>query len=348
MKAKLILQDGTIFEGKAFGYLKDSVGEVVFNTSMTGYGEVLTDPSYYGQIVTMTYPLIGNYGINLEDVESTGVHVKGFIVREKSDDPNNFRCEMDLDTYLKQNKVIGLEGIDTRALTKILRNNGTMRGIITLEKASLEEVKSKLDKFSNTEAVRTVTRREIEHIKGTGKKVAVMDFGVKQNILRSFAARGCDITVFPAQTKPQEVLDINPDLIFLSNGPGDPEDLSDVIENIKELVGKKPIVGICLGHQLLALALGGQTDKLKFGHRGGNHPVKDLEEGRVFITSQNHGYYVSQVPENMEVTHINLNDNTVEGMRHKELSIYSVQYHPEACSGPKDNDYIFDKFLELV
>lgn len=348
MKAKLILQDGTIFEGKAFGYLKDSVGEVVFNTSMTGYGEVLTDPSYYGQIVTMTYPLIGNYGINLEDVESTGVHVKGFIVREKSDDPNNFRCEMDLDTYLKQNKVIGLEGIDTRALTKILRNNGTMRGIITLEKASLEEVKSKLDKFSNTESVRTVTRREIEHIKGTGKKVAVMDFGVKQNILRSFAARGCDITVFPAQTKPQEVLDINPDLIFLSNGPGDPEDLSDVIENIKELVGKKPIVGICLGHQLLALALGGQTDKLKFGHRGGNHPVKDLEEGRVFITSQNHGYYVSQVPENMEVTHINLNDNTVEGMRHKELSIYSVQYHPEACPGPKDNDYIFDKFLELV
>lgn len=348
MKAKLILQDGTIFEGKAFGYLKDSVGEVVFNTSMTGYGEVLTDPSYYGQIVTMTYPLIGNYGINLEDVESTGVHVKGFIVREKSDDPNNFRCEMDLDTYLKQNKVIGLEGIDTRALTKILRNNGTMRGIITLEKASLEEVKSKLDKFSNTEAVRTVTRREIEHIKGTGKKVAVMDFGVKQNILRSFAARGCDITVFPAKTKPQEVLDINPDLIFLSNGPGDPEDLSDVIENIKELVGKKPIVGICLGHQLLALALGGQTDKLKFGHRGGNHPVKDLEEGRVFITSQNHGYYVSQVPENMEVTHINLNDNTVEGMRHKKLSIYSVQYHPEACPGPKDNDYIFDKFLELV
>lgn len=348
MKAKLILQDGTIFEGKAFGYLKESVGEVVFNTSMTGYGEVLTDPSYYGQIVTMTYPLIGNYGINLEDVESTGVHVKGFIVREKSDDPNNFRCEMDLDTYLKQNKVIGLEGIDTRALTKILRNNGTMRGIITLEKASLEEVKSKLDKFSNTEAVRTVTRREIEHIKGTGKKVAVMDFGVKQNILRSFAARGCDITVFPAQTNPQEVLEINPDLIFLSNGPGDPEDLSDVIENIKELVGKKPIVGICLGHQLLALALGGQTDKLKFGHRGGNHPVKDLEEGRVFITSQNHGYYVSQVPENMEVTHINLNDNTVEGMRHKELSIYSVQYHPEACPGPKDNDYIFDKFLELV
>ena len=348
MKGRLILEDGTIFEGKAFGYLKDSVGEVVFNTSMTGYGEVLTDPSYYGQIVTMTYPLIGNYGINLEDVESSGVHVKGFIVREKSDTPNNFRCEMDLDTYLKQNKVIGLEGIDTRALTKILRNNGTMRGIITLENYSLEDVKSKLESFSNTQAVKTVTRKEIEHIKGNGPKVAVMDFGVKQNILRSFASRGCDVVVFPALTKPNEILQINPDLIFLSNGPGDPEDLEEVIQNIKELVGKKPIVGICLGHQLLALALGGKTGKLKFGHRGGNHPVKDLEEGKVFITSQNHGYYVSQMPENMEVTHINLNDNTVEGMRHKDLSIYSVQYHPEACPGPKDSDYVFDKFLELI
>jgi carbamoyl-phosphate synthase small subunit len=348
MKGKLILQDGTIFEGNAFGYLKDSIGEVVFNTSMIGYGEVLTDPSYYGQIVTMTYPLIGNYGINLEDVESKGVHVKGFIVREKSDNPNNFRCEMDLDTYLKQNKVIGLEGIDTRALTKILRNNGTMKGIITLENASLEDVKDKLDSFSNTTAVKTVTREEVEHIKGEGSKVAVMDFGVKQNILRSFANRGCDITVFPANTKPKEVLSINPDLIFLSNGPGDPEDLEDVIENIKELVGKKPIVGICLGHQLLALALGGQTSKLKFGHRGGNHPVKDLEQNKVFITSQNHGYYVSQMPENMKITHVNLNDNTVEGMKHIKLPIYSVQYHPEACPGPQDNDYIFDKFLELV
>ena len=310
MKGKLILEDGTIFEGKAFGYLGDSIGEVVFNTSMTGYQEVLTDPSYYGQIVTMTYPLVGNYGINLEDMESNKSHVKGFIVREKSNDPNNFRCEMDLDTYLKQNKVIGLEGIDTRALTKILRNNGTMKGIITLENASLEDVKS--------------------------------------NILRSFVKRDCDITVFPATTKPEEILGINPDLIFLSNGPGDPEDLEDVIENIRELIGKKPIVGICLGHQLLALTLGGKTSKLKFGHRGGNHPVKDLEENKIFITSQNHGYYVSEMPENMEVTHINLNDNTVEGMRHKELPIYSVQYHPEACPGPKDNDYIFDKFLELV
>nr|WP_312984945.1 glutamine-hydrolyzing carbamoyl-phosphate synthase small subunit [Clostridioides sp.] len=348
MKGKLILQDGTVFEGKAFGYLKDSVGEVVFNTSMTGYGEVLTDPSYYGQIVTMTYPLIGNYGINLESVESSGVHVKGFIVREKCDFPNNFRCEMDIETYLKQNKVIGLEGIDTRALTKILRKNGSMKGIITLEHNGLEDVEHKLEQFSNTEAVKTVTRKEVEYIKGNGKKVAIMDYGVKRNIIRSFKRRDCDITVLPASTTAKEVLDLDPDLIFLSNGPGDPEDLVSVIDNIKELIGKKPIAGICLGHQLLALALGGQTSKLKFGHRGGNHPVKDLEEGKVFITSQNHGYYVSDVPKQVKVTQINLNDNTVEGMRHEELPIYSVQYHPEACPGPKDNDYIFDKFLELI
>lgn len=348
MKGKLILQDGTVFEGKAFGYLKDSVGEVVFNTSMTGYGEVLTDPSYYGQIVTMTYPLIGNYGINLELVESSGVHVKGFIVREKCDFPNNFRCEMDIETYLKQNKVIGLEGIDTRALTKILRKNGSMKGIITLEHNELEDVEHKLEQFSNTEAVNTVTRKEVEYIKGNGKKVAIMDYGVKKNIIRSFKRRDCDITVLPASTTAKEVLDLDPDLIFLSNGPGDPEDLVSVIDNIKDLIGKKPIAGICLGHQLLALALGGQTSKLKFGHRGGNHPVKDLEEGKVFITSQNHGYYVSDVPKQVKVTQINLNDNTVEGMRHEELPIYSVQYHPEACPGPKDNDYIFDKFLDLI
>ena len=349
MKARLILENGMIFEGNAFGYLKDSVGEVVFTTGMTGYQEVLTDPSYYGQIVTMTYPLIGNYGINLEDNESNSPKVRGFIVREKCSFPNNFRCEMSLDVYLKQNKIIGLEGIDTRALTKILRNNGTMKGIITIDNnAKIDNVNDKLQAFDNTQAVLTVSRKEIEYVKGNGPKVAIMDYGVKQNIIDNFASRGCDITIFPALTSPEEVLAIDPDLIFLSNGPGDPDDLEEIVNNVKQMVGKKPVVGICLGHQILGKVFGGKTSKLKFGHRGGNHPVKDLEEDRVFITAQNHGYYVSEVPECMKVTQINLNDNTVEGMRHKELPIYSVQYHPEACPGPKDSTYVFDKFLELL
>ena len=319
MKARLILEDGTVFNGKAFGYLEESVGEVVFNTSMTGYGEVLTDPSYYGQIVTMTYPLIGNYGINLEDVQSKNVCVKGFIVREKSDTPNNFR------------------------------NEGTMRGIITIdENATLESVQPKLDKFDNTYAVYDVSRKEKEYYQGSGAKVAVMDYGVKQNIIDNFVQRGCDVTVYPATTTAEEVLNDDPDLIFLSNGPGDPDDLDEIVENVKKMIGKKPIVGICLGHQILARTFGGKTGKLKFGHRGGNHPVKDFEENKVFITAQNHGYYVCEVPECMEVTQINLNDNTVEGMRHQELPIYSVQYHPEACPGPKDSEYVFDKFLEVL
>ncbi|MDT8718937.1 glutamine-hydrolyzing carbamoyl-phosphate synthase small subunit [Clostridium sp. 19966] len=347
MKASLILENGMVFEGRAFGYLEEAVGEVVFNTGMTGYQEVLTDPSYYGQIVTMTYPLVGNYGVNLEDGESEAPKVKGFIVREACDYPNNFRCEMKLNDYLKNHKIVGLEGIDTRALTKILRNNGTMKGIITLETLSEDYVKNKLDSFTNKEAVKSVTTKESYTIQGKGKHVAIMDFGIKENIIRSFKARGCKLTVFPATAKAEEVLKVNPDTIFLSNGPGDPEDLPEAIENIKKLIGKKPIVGICLGHQLLALALGGKTSKLKFGHRGWNHPVKDLEENRVYITSHNHGYYVSQVPEEVEVTHVSMNDNTVEGMRHKTLPIFSVQFHPEACPGPKDVDKIFDKFLAV-
>ncbi|EGT3605722.1 glutamine-hydrolyzing carbamoyl-phosphate synthase small subunit [Clostridium perfringens] len=348
MKAKLILENGVVFEGKAFGYLKECVGEVVFNTGMTGYQEVLTDPSYYGQIVTMTYPLIGNYGINLEDLESKEPKVRGFIVREKCQYPNNFRCELELETYLAQNKILGLDGIDTRALTKILRNNGTMKGIIVLDNSNLEDVKDKLEDFSNRDAVSIVSTNKKYEISGEGKNVAIIDFGIKQNIIRNFVKRGCNVTVFPYDFKAEEVLDINPDLVFLSNGPGDPEDMGEAVNEIKKIVGKKPIVGICLGHQLLALTLGGETKKLKFGHRGCNHPVKDLINNRVHITSQNHGYYVATLPENMEITHVSMNDGTVEGMKHKELPIFSVQFHPEACPGPKDSEYIFDEFMKYA
>lgn len=348
MKAKLILENGVVFEGKAFGYLKECVGEVVFNTGMTGYQEVLTDPSYYGQIVTMTYPLIGNYGINLEDLESKEPKVRGFIVREKCQYPNNFRCELELETYLAQNKILGLDGIDTRALTKILRNNGTMKGIIVLDNSNLEDVKDKLEDFSNRDAVSIVSTNKKYEISGEGKNVAIIDFGIKQNIIRNFVKRGCNVTVFPYDFKAEEVLDINPDLVFLSNGPGDPEDMGEAVNEIKKIVGKKPIVGICLGHQLLALTLGGETKKLKFGHRGCNHPVKDLINNRVHITSQNHGYYVATLPEDMEITHISMNDGTVEGMKHKELPIFSVQFHPEACPGPKDSEYIFDEFMKYA
>ncbi|SFC68796.1 glutamine-hydrolyzing carbamoyl-phosphate synthase small subunit [Clostridium uliginosum] len=348
MKANLILENGMVFEGKAFGYLKESVGEVVFTTGMTGYQEVLTDPSYYGQIVTMTYPLIGNYGINLEDMESDSIKVSGFIVREKCDLPSNFRCELELEDFLKQGKVIGLEGIDTRALTKVLRNSGTMRGIIALEDVDDEHVKEKIEGFSTKEAVKTVSTKTVYTIEGTGKHVAIMDFGIKNNIIRNFKKRNCKLTVFPATATAEEILSVNPDLVFLSNGPGDPEDLDFAIENIKKLVGKKPIVGICLGHQLLGLALGGKTAKLKFGHRGCNHPVKDLEANIVHITSQNHGYVVETLPDDIEVTHVNINDGTVEGMKHKTLPIYSVQFHPEASAGPKDSEYVFDKFLEYA
>ena len=348
MNAKLILENGMVFEGNAFGYLSDSVGEVVFTTGMTGYQEVLTDPSYYGQIVTMTYPLIGNYGVNLEDVESNSPKVRGFIVREKCSFPSNFRCEMDLDNYLKQNKIVGLEGIDTRALTKVLRNNGTMKGIIVVDEIGEKDVNDRITAYTNKEAVKNVTTDKVYTIEGNGKHVAVMDFGIKTNILRCFKKRGCKLTVFPANAKAEDILAINPDLVFLSNGPGDPQDVPEAIENIKKLIGKKPIVGICLGHQLLTLALGGTTTKLKFGHRGCNHPVKDLEANKVAITSQNHGYVVETLPEEVVATHININDGTIEGMKHKTLPIFSVQFHPEASAGPHDSEYIFDKFMEYA
>ncbi len=348
MKAKLILENGMAFEGKAFGYLKESVGELVFNTGMTGYQELLTDPSYYGQIVVMTYPLMGNYGINLEDLESDGVKVRGFVIKEDAKLPNNFRCELTLDGYLNQHKVMGFKGVDTRHLTKIIRENGSMRAIITTEDLTQKELKEKFNSFCNKNAVATVSCEEKYHIPGEGKKIGVLDFGVKRNILRSFEARRCDITVFPFGTTAEEILDHDLDAIFLSNGPGDPADLTETIEEIKKMVGKLPIIGICLGHQLLAWALGGSTAKLKYGHRGCNHPVKDLTKNKIFITSQNHGYVIDKMPECMEVTHVNLNDNSIEGMMSKDLKILCVQYHPEAWPGPKDSGYIFDDFLELI
>lgn len=348
MKAKLILENGSIFKGEAFGYLQDTVGEVVFNTGMTGYQEILTDPSYYGQIVTMTYPLIGNYGINLEDMESKSPKVKGFIVRENCSKSSNFRSELELEDYLKLNKIIGLCGIDTRSLTKMIRNKGTMKGIITTKDVDFDNVKDEIHDFSNKEAVSHVTTKENYLIDGTGKHIAVIDYGIKNGIIKNFTDRGCKVTVFKENIKAEEVLKVNPDLIFLSNGPGDPCDLGSEIENIKKLIGKKPIVGICLGHQLLALALGGSTAKLKFGHRGCNHPVKDLKHNRVHITSQNHGYYVNKLPDDFEITHVSLNDGTIEGMRHKKLPIFSIQFHPEACPGPSDNNYIFDEFLKYA
>lgn len=344
MKAKLILENGHVFQGEAFGYLEDSVGEVVFNTGMTGYQEILTDPSYYGQIVTMTYPLIGNYGINLSDMESDTPKVKGFIVRESCSYSSNFRAELELSDYLKINKIVGLSGIDTRALTKMLRTNGTMKGIITVKNVNFSNVKDTIKCFSNQNAVHEVSTNE-KYTLGKGEKhVAILDFGIKKSIIEQFLNIGYRATIFPSVYKAEDILKENPDLIFLSNGPGDPCDLKWEIENIKKLIGKKPITGICLGHQILALALGGSTAKLKFGHRGCNHPVRDINSHKVYITSQNHGYYVDKLPQEMEVTHISLNDGTIEGMKHKKLPIFSVQFHPEACPGPADNNYIFDEF----
>nr|WP_312575924.1 glutamine-hydrolyzing carbamoyl-phosphate synthase small subunit [Sedimentibacter sp.] len=349
MKGKILLENGMTFEGECFGKISDTVGEVVFNTGMTGYQEILTDPSYYGQIVTMTYPLVGNYGINLDDSQSDSPKVKGFIVREKSNEPNNFRCEMDLDSYFKQNNIMGIEGIDTRQLTKIIRNSGTMKGILTTNEISKEAMAMYFDSFDNTHAVDAVTTKKISTIGNGDMHIGVMDFGIKDNIIKSFLSKGCKITIFPAKTKASELLKYNVDGIFLSNGPGDPSDLHDVIENIKILIYEKPVSGICLGLQLIALALGAETTKMKFGHRGCNHAVKNLITGKVTITSQNHGYMIKEdtLTSDMEITHVNINDGTIEGVRHKKLPVVGVQYHPEAYPGPHDSKAIFDDFINL-
>ncbi len=349
MKGLLILENGIIFEGKCFGNIEDTVGEVVFNTGMTGYQEILTDPSYYGQIVTMTYPLIGNYGVNLEDCQSDSPKVKGFVVREKCNIPSNWRCEMNLNSYLKENGIIGIEGIDTRELTKIIRDKGTMKGIITTKDISLNNSNIIMNSFCNINVVKQVTCKEPKIYEGTGMHIGVLDFGTKDNILKSFIKRGCKLTVFPAFTSYEEILKHDLDGIFLSNGPGDPKDLKEVIKTVEKLINVKPITGICLGHQLISLALGADTEKMKFGHRGCNHPVKNIRTGKVTITSQNHGYVVknSTLNEDIEVTHINMNDGTIEGIKHKKIPVMSVQYHPEASPGPHESDYIFDDFIEL-
>lgn len=352
MKAKLILENGMVFEGKAFGYTDEAVGELVFNTSMTGYQEILTDPSYYGQIVVMTYPMIGNYGLNLDDLESSGAKVRGFVIKEPAKLPSNFRCEMTLDGYLKQHKIMGFKGIDTRHLTKIIRDNGSMKAIITVDELTQKEIKNTMNDFSNVDAVSIVSTKEIYEApcgaEKVNKKIGMMDFGIKQNIIRSFHKRNCDLTIFPWNTTAEEILSYDLDGVFLSNGPGDPADLTGVIDEIKKMVGKTPIIGICLGHQLLAWVLGGSTNKLKFGHRGANHPVKDLEKNKIFITSQNHGYVVDKMPEGVEITQINLNDNSVEGMKDYKNKIASVQYHPEASPGPEDSQYVFDDFIKML
>lgn len=353
-KARLILEDGSAFTGTAFGNGTEIGGEVVFNTSMTGYQEILTDPSYCGQIVTMTYPLIGNYGINAEDFESKRPFARGMIVREVCRKPSNWRSAGDLDAFMKEYGLMGLEGIDTRALTKKLRSHGTMKGIITLSDEPMDvlvqRVKS-LPDLSGQDFVHQVSEREKTILPGNGPRVVLIDFGAKGNIARSLHALGCEVYVVPCDTQVTEIEGLNPSGIMLSNGPGDPKDVPYAIETIRALVGRYPIFGICLGHQLLALALGGDTYKLKFGHRGGNHPVQDLSTGRVYITSQNHGFAVDENslnPEEVIVSHKNVNDGTVEGIRHRHLPIFSVQYHPEAAPGPMDSEYLFADLLTAI
>lgn len=349
MKAQLILENGTRFCGTAFGAEKNIVGEVVFTTGMTGYQETLTDPSFAGQIVTMTFPLIGNYGINLEDNEAKHTALKGFIVREKADYPSNFRNEMNLDDFLKSEGVVGIYGIDTRALTRIIRDHGVMNGVIMMGDPSEEEISSLLSKLNNKDVIMQTTTKETYVVNDEGKThIAFIDLGAKQGIIRDLAKRGCKLTVFPADVSPEEIEKVNPDMVFLSNGPGDPQDAPGTVDTIKALIGKYPICGICMGHQLIGLALGCKTSKLKFGHHGGNHPVKDLETGKVYITSQNHNYIVSDYTDDVEELFINVNDGTCEGIKHKTLPIMSVQFHPEASPGPLDTGYIFDRFLKEV
>lgn len=349
MRAQLILENGERFSGEMFGAEKDIVGEVVFTTGMTGYQETLSDPSYAGQIVIMTFPLIGNYGVNLEDMEADKVNLTAFVVREKCDYPSNFRSEMTLDDFLKQQGVVGLCGIDTRALTKILRDNGVMKGVIMKGEPDEDEVKKLMSRLDNSDVIMRTTTKEEYVLNMRGEKhIAFIDMGAKDGILRELQKRGCKITVFPADVSSQRVMESKPDLVFLSNGPGDPLDAPGTVETVKNLIGKVPVCGICMGHQIIGLALGCKTRKLKFGHHGGNQPVKDLLTGRVYITSQNHNYIVSDFPTEVCETFVNVNDGTCEGIEHKNFPVKSVQFHPEAAPGPLDVGFLFDRFLGEV
>ena len=368
VKAVLLLEDGTVFAGKGFGAEGFKCGEVVFNTSMTGYQEILTDPSYHEQIITMTYPLIGNYGTNAEDWESRKVFVSGFVVKENCPYPSNWRNGATLDEYLKKNGVVGIEGIDTRQLVRHIRNEGAMRGIISSGQTDPKKLAAQLEEYPGLvgrDIVKRVTVRKSytwnegvidvladEQVVPKPKyKVVAIDFGMKRNILRLLVSHGCEVIAVPAKTSAEDIMALKPDGVFLSNGPGDPAPVAYAVETIQALLGRVPIFGICLGHQLLSLALGGTTYKLKFGHRGANHPVKNLRTGKIEITSQNHGFCVdldSFAGKDVELTHLNLNDNTCEGVRSKKFKAFAVQYHPEASPGPHDARYLFDDFIALM
>lgn len=366
--AKLALEDSSVYTGRSVGAVGETAGEVVFNTSMTGYQEVISDPSYKGQIVTMTYPLIGNYGVNPDDEESQRPQVEGLVVRELSKLPSNFRSTSNLDRYLATHRVVGIEGIDTRALVRRLRVRGAMRGVLSsvdLDDRSLVAKAQQSPGIVGRDLAQTVMPAKpfawtegfnspfVTQELQTGPKkhrVVAIDFGMKWNIPRCLVELGCDVTVVPGTTSAEEILALDPEGILISNGPGDPEPLTYAISNLRKLIGKKPIFGICLGHQLLGLALGGKTFKLKFGHRGANQPVLNKRTGRVEITTQNHGFAVhpDSLPPEVEATHVNLNDGTLEGLRHRSLPVFSVQYHPEASAGPHDSTYLFDEFRQQM
>jgi len=352
-KARLVLEDGSIFYGDSFGYRGETFGEVVFATGMTGYQEMITDPSFRGQIVTLTYPLIGNYGSILNDVESSTPHIKGLVVKEICHNYSNFRADFSLAEYLQKNEIVAISGIDTRELTIKIRNKGSMKGLIAVNDLPDEKLLEMINNYnySTTNLVNEVTTNSI-YKQGVGDiKVGLIDCGSKRNIIRSLVKRNCEVVVMPASSTYEDVKRQDLDAVIFSNGPGDPIDIPQVVELAGKLIGELPVFGICLGHQVIALACGAKTYKMKFGHRGGNHPVKDLRTKKIYVTAQNHGYAVekeSLFGTDLEITHINLTDDTVEGIRHKEHDVFSVQYHPEASPGPLDSQYIFDDFMKII